>query len=109
MPFSSDNPPPLVRILDFVKFVSDPCSYESIPIIYQDLYLARLVDAEVSDSNHNGQDDPTGNNDGGQGEPSAESIVPNLIGSGTAVQVHPSIADQLTTAAPLGSGPLKKK
>jgi hypothetical protein len=63
----------------------------------------------VSDSNHNGQDDPTGNDDGGQGAPSAELIVPNLIGSGTAAQVRPSAADQLTTAAPLGSGPLKKK
>jgi hypothetical protein len=65
MPFSSDNPPPLVRMLDFFKFLSDPCSYESIPIIYQDLYPARSVDAEVSDSTHDGQDDPTGNDDGG--------------------------------------------
>jgi hypothetical protein len=64
-PFSSDNPPPLVRILDFFKFVSDPCSYESIPIIDQDLYLARPIDAEVSDSDHDGQDDPTSNDDGG--------------------------------------------
>jgi hypothetical protein len=63
----------------------------------------------VSDSNHNGQDDPTGNDDGGQGAPSAELIVPNLIGSGMATQVCPSAVDQLTTAAPLGSGPLKKK
>jgi hypothetical protein len=65
-PFNSDNPPPLVRILDFFKFVSDPCSYESTPIIHQDLYPACPVDAEVSDSNHDGQDDPTGNDDGGQ-------------------------------------------
>jgi hypothetical protein len=36
-------------------------------------------------------------------------LFPNLIGSDTAVQVHPSVADQLTTAAPLGNGPLKKK
>jgi hypothetical protein len=63
----------------------------------------------VSDSNHNGQDDPTCNDDGGQGAPSAKLIVPNLIGSGTAVQVRPSTTDQLTTAAPLGSGPPKKK
>jgi hypothetical protein len=34
MPFSSDNPPPLVSMLDFFKFIADPCSYESIPIIY---------------------------------------------------------------------------
>jgi hypothetical protein len=63
----------------------------------------------VSDSNHDRQDDPTGNDDGGQGAPSAEPIVPNLIGSGTAAQVCYSAADQLTTAAPLGSGPPKKK
>jgi hypothetical protein len=36
-------------------------------------------------------------------------IVPNLIGSGMAAQVHPSVADWLTTAAPLGSGHPKKK
>jgi hypothetical protein len=65
MPFSNDNPPPLVRMLDFFKFLSDPCSYESIPIIYQDLYPARPIDAEVSDSTHDGQDNPTGNDDGG--------------------------------------------
>jgi hypothetical protein len=92
-PFSSDNPAPLVRILDFFKFVSDMCSYESIPIIHQDLYPARPVDADVSDSNHDGQDDPTSNDDGGQGAPSTEPIVPNLIGSGTTAQVRPSTAD----------------
>jgi hypothetical protein len=57
----------------------------------------------VSDSNHDGQDD------GGQGAPSAEPIVPNLTRSGTAAHVHPSVADQLTITAPLGSGHLKKK
>jgi hypothetical protein len=52
MPFSSDNPPSLVRILDFFKFSSDPCSYESVLFIHQDLYPARPVDAEVSNSSH---------------------------------------------------------
>jgi hypothetical protein len=108
-PFSSNNPPPLVRILDFFKFVLDLCSFESILIMHQDLYPARPVDAEVSDSNHNGQDDPTCNDDGGQGAPLTQPIVPNLIGSNTAVQVRPSAVDQLTSAAPLGSDPLKKK
>jgi hypothetical protein len=41
--------------------------------------------------------------------PLAEMIVPNLIGSDTSAQVRPSAADQLTTVAPLGSGPPKKK
>jgi hypothetical protein len=66
MPFSSDNPPPLVRILNFFKSVSDPCSYEPILIIHQDLYPAHPVSAAVFDSTHDGQDDPTGNDDGGQ-------------------------------------------
>jgi hypothetical protein len=44
-PFSSDNPPHLVRILDFFTFISDPCSYESVLFIHQDLYPARLIDA----------------------------------------------------------------
>jgi hypothetical protein len=109
MSFSSDNPPPLVRILDFFEFISDPCSYEFVLFIHQDLYPACPVDAEVSDSSHNGQDDPKGNDDGGQGAPSSEPTAPNLIGSGMAAQVRPSAADQLTIAAPLGSGPSKKK
>jgi hypothetical protein len=63
----------------------------------------------VSDSNHDGQDDPTGNDYAGQRAPSAEPIAPNLIGSDMTAQVRPSTADQLTTTTPLGSGPLKKK
>jgi hypothetical protein len=108
-PFSSDNPPPLVRILDFFKFISDPCSYESILLIHQDLYPTRPVDPEVSNSNHDELDDPKGNDDGGQGAPSSEPIVPNLTGFGPAAQVHPSATNQLITVAPLGSGPPKKK
>jgi hypothetical protein len=63
----------------------------------------------LSNSNHDGQDDPTDDDDGGQGAPSTEPIIPNLIGSGMAKQVHPSTADQLTTDTPLGSGQSKKK
>jgi hypothetical protein len=63
----------------------------------------------VFDSNHDGQDDPKGNDDGGQGASSSEPIIPNLTGSVPAAQVRPSAADQLITAAPLGSGPPKKK
>jgi hypothetical protein len=64
---------------------------------------------ELSDSNHDGQDDPTGDDDGGQGAPSTEPTVLDLIGSGMAAQVLPSVADQLTTAAFLGSGHPKKR
>jgi hypothetical protein len=64
---------------------------------------------ELSDSNHDEQDDPMGEDDGGQGTPLADPIVPNLIRSDMATQVLPSTADQPTTAAPLGSGHSKKK
>jgi hypothetical protein len=93
MPFSSDNPPPLVRTLNFFKSISDSCSYEFILITHQDLYLARPIDAKMSDSTHDGRDDPTGNDDGGQGAPSAELIIPPLIRSSTATQVHHSTTD----------------
>jgi hypothetical protein len=63
----------------------------------------------VSDSSNNGQDDPKGNDDGGQGAPSSEPTAPNPIGFGMAAQVRPSPVDQLTTVAPLGSDPSKKK
>jgi hypothetical protein len=43
------------------------------------------------------------------GAPPSEPTAPNPIGSDTATQVRPFAADQLTTAAPLGSGPSKKK
>jgi hypothetical protein len=52
-------------ILDFFKSISDSRSYESISIIHQYLYLARPVDAEVSDGTHNRQDNPTTNDNGG--------------------------------------------
>jgi hypothetical protein len=63
----------------------------------------------LSDSNHDGQDAPTGDDDGGQGVPSAELTIPDLIGSDMMTQVLHSDADQLTTDAPLGSGHPKKR
>jgi hypothetical protein len=63
----------------------------------------------VSDSSHDGQDDPKGNDDGGPGAPPSELTAPSSIGSSTAAQGRPSAADQLTYAAPVGSGPSKKK
>jgi hypothetical protein len=63
----------------------------------------------LSDSNHDGQDDPTGADDGGQGAPSADLTVSNLTGSGMAAQILPSVVDKLTTTAPLGNGHPNKK
>jgi hypothetical protein len=64
---------------------------------------------ELSDSNQDGQDDPAGDDTGGQGAPSAKPTASNLIRSSMSEQVHPSVADQFTPAAPLGSGQPKRK
>jgi hypothetical protein len=50
-----------------------------------------------------------GDDNGGQGAPSAEPTVPNLIGFSMAEQVRPSATNQLTTATPLDNGQPKKK
>jgi hypothetical protein len=50
-----------------------------------------------------------GDDDGGQGAPSAEPTIPNLIRFGMAAQVPPFAANQLTATTPLGSGHPKKK
>jgi hypothetical protein len=63
----------------------------------------------LSDSNQDEQDDPAGDDAGGQGAPSAEPTASNLIGFSMAERVCPSGADQFTTADPLGSGQPKRK
>jgi hypothetical protein len=50
-----------------------------------------------------------GDDNGGQGAPSAEPTIPNLIRLGMAEQVRHSATNQLTTATPLDSGQPKKK
>jgi hypothetical protein len=63
----------------------------------------------LSDSNQDGQDDPAGDDAGGQGAPSAEPTASDLIGSDIAERVHPSAVDQFTTVAPLVSGQPRRK
>jgi hypothetical protein len=62
-------------------------------MINQDLYPAHPVDAELSNSNKDGQDDPAGDDAGGQGAPSAESTASNLIRPGMAERVRPFVTD----------------
>jgi hypothetical protein len=82
---------------------------ESILLINKDLYPARQVDTELSDTNNDRQNEPIGDDVGGQGVPSTESIAPNPIGSSMAEQIHPSIVDQTTTTVPSGSDQQQKK
>jgi hypothetical protein len=78
-------------------------------LIKWDLYPTHQVDAELSDSDNDGQNEPTGDDARCQGVPSTESIAPNPIGSSMAEQIHPYAVDQTTTIIPTGSGQQKKK
>jgi hypothetical protein len=44
----------------------------------------------LSDGDKDGQNEPAGDDAGGQGAPSTESIAPNLIGSGMMEQIRSS-------------------
>jgi hypothetical protein len=68
-------------------------------IIHQDLYPTYPIDAELSDCNHDGKDNPAGDDDGGQGAPSTEPTIPNLIGSGNRRSFGQQSAEQETSCA----------
>jgi hypothetical protein len=63
----------------------------------------------LSDGDNTGQNEPTGDDAGGQGAPSTEPIVPNLVRSSMAEQIHPSAANQTTTDVPSDSDHHQKK
>jgi hypothetical protein len=71
-------------------------------------YPDREVDAELSDKDNNGEEKPAGNDAGGEGAPSVETLTPNPIGSSLVRESCPSTADQTTTITPSGGGQKKK-
>jgi hypothetical protein len=94
LPFSSENPPPLVKVLFFLNLFPIDCLILSFK---QDLYSPHQIDADLSDST--GEDDVEGH-----GVPLTEPITSNPIGSDMAALVRPPVADQSVFAAPLGGG-----
>jgi hypothetical protein len=101
LPFSSENPPPLVRVLSFLNLFPINCLILSFK---QDLYPPHQVDADLSDSTGEDQKQPTGDDVKGHGVPLTEPITSNPIGSDMTALVRPPVADQSVFAAPLGSG-----
>jgi hypothetical protein len=101
LPFSSENPPPLVRVLQFLNLFPIDCLILSFK---QDLYPPHQVDADLSDSTGEDQKQPAGDNVEGHGVPLTEPITSNPIGSDMAALVRPPIVDQSIFAAPLGGG-----
>jgi hypothetical protein len=105
LPFSSENPPPLVRVLLFLNLSQINCLILSSK---QDLYLPHQVDADLSDSTGEYQKQTTGDDVEGHGIPLIEPITSNPIGSNMAALVCPPAADQPVSAAPLSGGQKQK-
>jgi hypothetical protein len=105
LPFSSENPPPLVRVLFFLNLSQINCLILSSK---QDLYPPHQVDTELPDSTGEDPKQTAGDDDEGHGIPLIEPINSNPIGSNMAVPVHPPAADQHVSAAPLSDGQKRK-
>jgi hypothetical protein len=101
LPFSSENPPPLVRVLFFLNLSLIDCLILSFK---QDLYPPPQVDADLSDSTGEDQKQPAGDDVESHGIPLTEPITSNPIGSNMAALVRPLVTDQSVSAAPLSGG-----
>jgi hypothetical protein len=106
LPFSSENPPPLVRVPSFFNLSQINCLILSFK---QDLYPPHQVDADLSDSTGEDQKQTAGDDIEGPGIPLIESITSNPIRSNMAAPVCPPAADQPISAAPLSGGQKRKR
>jgi hypothetical protein len=101
LPFSSENPPPLVKVLFFLNLSQINCLILSFE---QDLYLPHQVDADLSDNTSEDRKQTAGDDVEGPEIPLIEPISSIPIGSNMAAPVHPPAADQLVFAGPLSGG-----
>jgi hypothetical protein len=107
LPYSSDNPPPSVRItVLLVTFY--PAINTFLWLVIHDLYPDREIDVALSAEDNVRPNEPAGENAGGNGAPSVETFVPNPIRSSSARETHPSVADQAASTTPSGDGQKKK-
>jgi hypothetical protein len=104
LPFSSENPPPLVRVLFFLNL--SPIDFLILSFTH-DLY-PQQVDADLFDSTSEYQKQPAGDNVEGHGIPLTEPITSNPIRSNMAALVRPPVVDQSVSAAPLSGGQKRK-
>jgi hypothetical protein len=105
LPFSNENPPPLVRVLFFLNLSQINCLILSFK---QDIYPPHQVDADLSDSTGEYQKQTAGDDVKGHGIPLIEPITSNPIGSNMAAPVCPPTADQSVSVAPLSGGQKRK-
>jgi hypothetical protein len=106
LPFSSENPPPLVRVLSFLNLPQINCL---ILTFKQYLYPPHQVDADLSDSTGEDRKQTAGDDIEGHRIPLTEPITSNPIGSNMAAPVCPPATDQPVFAAPLSGGQKRKR
>jgi hypothetical protein len=106
LPFSSENPPPLARVLFFLNL--SQINYLTLSS-EQDLYPPHQVDADLSDSTSEDQRQTAGDDVEGPGIPLIEPISSNPIGPNMAAPVRPPVVDQPVSAAPLSGGQKRKR
>jgi hypothetical protein len=105
LPFSSENPPPLVRVLFFLNLSQINCLILSFK---QDIYPPHQVNVDLSDSTGEYQKQTAGDDVEGHGIPLIEPITSNPIGSNMAALIRPPAVDQPVSAAPLTGGQKQK-
>jgi hypothetical protein len=106
LPFSSENPPPLVRVLVFLNL----CQINYLILsVKQNLYPLHQVDADLSDSTGEDRNQTAGNDVEGPRIPLIEPITSNPIGSNMAAPVCPPATDQPVFAAPSSGGQKQKR
>jgi hypothetical protein len=103
--FSSENPPPLVKVLFFLNLSQINCLILSFK---QDFYPPHQVDTDLSDSTGEYPKQTAGDEVEGHEIPLIESITSNPIRSNMAAPVCPPAADQPVSAAPLSGGQKQK-
>jgi hypothetical protein len=91
LPFSSENPPPLVRVLFLLNLSQINCLILSVK---HDLYPRHQVDADLSDSSGEDRKQTAGDDVEGPEIPLIEPITSNPIGSNMAAPVCPAATDQ---------------
>jgi hypothetical protein len=106
LPFSSENPPPLIRVLFFLNLSQINCLILSFK---HDLYPPHQVDANLSDSTGEDRKQTDGDDVEGHGIPLIEPITSNPIGSNIAAPVRPPATDQPVSTAPLSGGQKQKR
>jgi hypothetical protein len=107
LPYNSDSPPPSVRIT-ILLLTFYPAINIFLWLVIQDLYPNREIDVALSDEDNVGLNEPAGDDVGGNGAPSVETLAPNPIGSSSAGETCPSTTDRAASTAPSGGGQKKK-